>query len=224
MKFYGVRRGRITGVFDNWNACREQVFQFPNAEYKSFSTWEEAQQFVKSGQTRHAKTTIKTNPIINSTIDVWVDGACFPQDNGSMRIGWGVLITKEGEEVFRDKGNDIPPEAWVHRNVAGEIWAILKALEWCQNNQVAGITIHFDYQGLENWVTGTWKTKLPFTRAYAHAVRNSGIKIRWEKVKAHSGIPENELVDGLAKEGANFTDTKRPISRKGKISKKDKLL
>lgn len=224
MKFYGVRRGRITGVFDNWEACRKQVFQFPNAEYKSFPTWEEAQQFVRSGQAHHPNQTTKTNIIPNSTIDVWVDGACFPQANGSMRIGWGVLITKGGQEVFRDKGNDIPPEAWVHRNVAGEIWAILKALAWCQANQVTGITIHFDYQGLENWVTGAWKTKLPFTQAYAHAVRKAGIKIRWEKVKAHSGIPENELVDKLAKEGANRTEEEKLDSEEGENSKKSNLL
>lgn len=202
MKFYGVRRGRITGVFDNWKACREQVFQFPGAEYKSFATREEAQQFVSTGKTSGTHPSTSTNATSPSVIDVWVDGACFPQADGSLRIGWGVVITKGGQEVFRNKGNDIPREAFIHRNVAGEIWAILKALEWCQENQATDITIHFDYQGLESWVTGAWKTKLPFTQFYAQAVKATGIKIRWKKVKAHSGIPENEMADRLAKEGA----------------------
>ncbi|MDR4495221.1 MAG: viroplasmin family protein [Nitrospirales bacterium] len=211
MKFYGVRHGRITGVFDNWRACREQIFQFPGAEYKSFSTWEEAQQFVRTGETGSPNpSSPSTNTTTSSNIDVWVDGACFPQTDGSMHIGWGVLITKGGQEVFRDKGNDIPSEAHGHRNVAGEIWAILKALEWCQTNQATDITIHFDYQGLESWVTGAWKTKLPFTQYYAQAVRETGIKIQWEKVKAHSGIPENEIADTLAKEGAHLGSGKKP--------------
>jgi ribonuclease HI len=212
MKFYGVRRGRITGVFDNWPACREQVFQFPDAQYKSFSTREEAQEFVRTGHTSPRPPSPPVHIPQSSAIDVWVDGACYPQPNGFMRIGWGVLITKGGQEVYRDKGNDIPHEADVHRNVAGEIWAILKAVKWCQAHHITHITIHFDYQGLESWVTGAWKTKLPFTQMYAQAVRDSGIHIRWEKVKAHSGIAENELVDTLAKEGANLAKEETPDS------------
>jgi ribonuclease HI len=37
---------------------------------------------------------------------------------------------------------------------------------------------------------------------YAQTVNASGITIHWSKVKAHSGNPENEIVDQLAKEGA----------------------
>jgi ribonuclease HI len=37
---------------------------------------------------------------------------------------------------------------------------------------------------------------------YAQAVKASGITIHWSKVQAHSGNPENEIVDRLAKEGA----------------------
>lgn len=212
MKYYGVRRGRITGVFDNWKACREQVFLFPNAEFKSFPTWEEAQHFVRTGQINLPQALPHPSSISKSGVNVWVDGACFPQANGSMQIGWGVLITRDGQEIYRDKGNDIPPEAWIHRNVAGEIWAILKALEWCQTNHITDITIHFDYQGLESWVTGAWKTKLSFTKFYAQSVREAGVRIHWKKVKAHSGIPENELVDSLAKEGANLTQKGNPKS------------
>ena len=89
-----------------------------------------------------------------------------------------------------------------HRNVAGEILAILKAIKWCQSQKITEITIYFDYQGLESWVTGAWRAKLAFTQAYAQAVTESGLTIHWVKVKAHSGNPENELVDQLAKEGA----------------------
>jgi ribonuclease HI len=64
------------------------------------------------------------------------------------------------------------------------------------------VTLYFDYQGLESWATGAWRAKLPFTQLYAQTVNTSGITIHWSKVKAHSGNPENEIVDQLAKEGA----------------------
>jgi len=202
MKFYGVRRGRTTGVFDSWDACRKQVFKFPGAEYKAFPTREEAASFLSPAEKPLNKTTETSELSSDSQIAIWVDGSCFPQEDGSLRIGWGLLVKQDGEEVHRAKGNDIPPEAVAHRNVAGEIFGILKALEWCQAQGIAEVTLYFDYQGLESWVTGAWRAKLPFTQLYAQTVNASDITIHWIKVKAHSGNPENEIVDQLAKEGA----------------------
>ena len=202
MKFYGVRRGRTTGVFDSWDACRKQVFKFPGAEYKAFPTREEAVSFLSPAEKPLNKTTETSELSSDSQIAIWVDGSCFPQEDGSLRIGWGLLVKQDGEEVYRAKGNDIPPEAVAHRNVAGEIFGILKALEWCQAQGIAEVTLYFDYQGLESWATGAWRAKFPFTQSYARAVKTSDITIHWIKVKAHSGNPENEIVDQLAKEGA----------------------
>lgn len=201
MKFYAVRRGRTIGIFESWDACRAQVHHFPGAEYKAFPTREEAEAFFLS---RLSREPIKNKPAAtsDSSIEVWVDGSCFPQEDGSLRLGWGLLAKKNGVEIHRDKGNDIPQSAMNHRNVAGEILAILKAIKWCQSQGITEMTIYFDYQGLESWVTGAWRTKLPLTQAYAQTVIESGITIHWVKVKAHSGNQENELVDQLAKEGA----------------------
>jgi ribonuclease HI len=203
MKFYAVRRGRTTGVFDSWDACRKQVHKFPGAEYKAFPTREEAFSFLSLAEKPLNKTTETSSEVSSdSQIGIWVDGSCFPQGDGSLRIGWGLLVKQDGEEVYRAKGNDIPPEAHRHRNVAGEIFGILKALEWCQAEGIAEVTLYFDYQGLESWVTGAWRAKLPFTQFYAKTVNASDVTIHWIKVKAHSGNTENEIVDQLAKEGA----------------------
>ena len=202
MKFYGVRRGRTTGVFDNWEACRKQVDKFPDAEYKSFSTREEAMAYISPSTPRRNNSKRESDSFSASTPAIWVDGSCFPQSNGTLLIGWGLLVKQDGKEIYRAKGHDIPSEAVDHRNVAGEIVGILKALEWCQEKGITEVRIYFDYQGLESWATGAWRAKLPFTQFYAKSVQTSGITIHWTKVKAHSGIPENDIVDQLAKEGA----------------------
>ena len=72
------------------------------------------------------------------------------------------------------------------------------------------MTIHYDYQGLESWVTGDWKVKTAFTQDYAQFVQSSGLIIHWVKVKAHSGESGNEIVDKLARGAA----VKRKIGRK----------
>ena len=202
MKFYAVRRGRSTGVFDSWDACRKQVHKFPGAEYKAFPTREEAFSFLSRAEKPLNKTKETSALSADSQIAIWVDGSCFPQADGSLRIGWGLLVKQDNEEVYRAKGNDIPPEAHRHRNVAGEIFGILKALEWCQAQGITEVSLNFDYQGLESWATGVWRAKFPFRQHYSRTVKASNITIHWIKVKAHSGNPENEIVDQLAKEGA----------------------
>lgn len=200
MKFYGVRRGRITGIFESWEACRAQVHHFPGAEYKAFPTRKEAEAFI-SKVPQSAAPEIASTPS-SPNIEIWVDGSCFPQADGTLRLGWGLLVKKNGIEIYRDKGKDIPQAAVNYRNVAGEILAILKAIQWCQIQGISEITLYYDYQGLESWATGAWRTNLPFTQHYAQAVKKSGITIHWVKVKSHSGNPENDIVDQLAKEAA----------------------
>ena len=36
-KYYGVKVGRVPGVYENWNECEAQVKGFKGAEYKSFA-------------------------------------------------------------------------------------------------------------------------------------------------------------------------------------------
>jgi ribonuclease HI len=107
-----------------------------------------------------------------------------------------------GQELHRASGSDVPADANRHRNVAGEIMAIRKAVAWCQRKKIKEMTIYFDYQGLESWVTGEWKAKTSFTQDYAQYVQNSGLTIHWVKVKAHSGESGNEIVDKLARGAA----------------------
>lgn len=132
--------------------------------------------------------------------EVWVDGSC--SGNG-LHIGWGVIIKRKGTEVYRSSGNDVPDEARTQRNVAGEITAILRALEWCSTNNLRDIVIYYDYEGLEKWPTGRWKAKNPFTQNYARSVNESGLSIKWRKIRAHTGVATNEEVDVLARTAAS---------------------
>ena len=41
-KYYVVWEGRARGIFDSWEACKEQVDNFKGAKYKSFDSLEAA--------------------------------------------------------------------------------------------------------------------------------------------------------------------------------------
>jgi len=48
-KYYVVWKGRTTGIFNDWNTCKSQVYGFPGARYKSFPTLEEAEAAFQGG-------------------------------------------------------------------------------------------------------------------------------------------------------------------------------
>jgi ribonuclease HI len=113
-----------------------------------------------------------------------------------------VLIVGSRSELYRATGTDVPQEARSQRNVAGEILAVRNGLSWCREHGVRHVSIYYDYEGLEAWVTGRWQARNPFTAAYALCVRESGVVVRWQKVRAHSGRSRNEQVDRLARQAA----------------------
>ena len=87
------------------------------------------------------------------------------------------------------------------RNVAGEMLGAMYAVQWAINNGYHDLEIHYDYEGIEKWAQGEWRTKNVLTKKYADFMKEkSGIlKISYQKVKAHSGNHYNEEVDKLAK-------------------------
>jgi ribonuclease HI len=47
-KLYCVKHGRKTGIFQTWDECESYVKGFPGAQYKSFQTASEAQEYMSS--------------------------------------------------------------------------------------------------------------------------------------------------------------------------------
>ena len=45
-KFYAVRAGRKPGIYMSWEACKTQVHGFAGAQYKSFTTREDADEYM----------------------------------------------------------------------------------------------------------------------------------------------------------------------------------
>lgn len=137
----------------------------------------------------------KAPPIIAKGVQAYVDGSYH---NG--RVGYGAVLLRDGQEVQRFSGRVM--EDLESRQVAGELMATISVLEYCQKNNIPAIEILYDYAGIEKWARGQWKANLPLTQRYAAFVRACTVKIKWHKVKSHSGTTWNDVADGLAKKGA----------------------
>lgn len=46
-KYYAVKKGNKTGIFETWSECQESTKGFSGPIYKSFSSYDEAQAFLE---------------------------------------------------------------------------------------------------------------------------------------------------------------------------------
>ncbi len=120
------------------------------------------------------------------------------------RTGYGAVILKDGMIVAELSGKVDTPEAFTSRQVGGEIQAVIEVLEWCKKEKVKEITILYDFQNIEKWATGKFRTNTPMTQAYKEYIDNCDISITWHKVDSHTGIELNDRADMLAKNGARL--------------------
>ena len=69
-KYYVVWQGLQSGIYDNWNECRQQVLGVEGAKYKSFENLVEAQQALQMGYAAWRK----QNPVMPQSTARFVTG------------------------------------------------------------------------------------------------------------------------------------------------------
>ena len=189
-KFYAVRAGRETGIFETWDACKAQTSGFPGAIFKSFLTRAEAEAYLDGAQPQ-------SEPDPQEGAVAYVDGS---YNNATKEFSCGAVLFLNGEEIhFSEKFCD-PGLAEMH-NVAGEIKGAETIMRYCLEHGIPAVTICHDYQGVASWATGEWKANKPGTAAYSAFCKaaKQKMKIAFVKVKGHSGNKYNDLADRLAK-------------------------
>lgn len=132
----------------------------------------------------------------NTGIEIDVDGSW--QVDG--RVSYGLVIRQDGREDYRE-GGAVPsddPDLSAHRQIGGEIYAVVQAIRWCARHKIKECTIYHDYEGLARWALGEWKSNTPLTKRYVDFIRQAPVRIHWVKVPAHTGLVWNELADKLA--------------------------
>ncbi len=207
-KYYAVKKGKKTGVFKSWAECRAAVEGYPGAEYKGFALLEEANAYLGcteggSGNCSGIQTEVhagdKDIPEEGCLL-AYVDGS---YDDSLKRYAFGCVFLLPDGKIYTEYGNGDNGQSLQHRNVTGEMLGAMYAVKTAMLNNYKRLEIRYDYQGIEKWVTGEWRSRTELTQKYAHAMREwgRGIDIRFTKVAAHSNVRYNELADRMAKTG-----------------------
>lgn len=212
-KFYAVKQGKSTGIFQTWEECKASVDGYPGAEYRGFAAKTEAEAYLAGEGNfetgaylssaegyaidERCEAEIRRTP---GQVVAYVDGS-FDEKIGKYAFGC-VILTPEGETIRRF-GNGDNPQSMALRNVTGEMLGAMYAVKWCGKYGYSAIEICYDYMGIEMWATGGWKAKNELTQKYAAFMREHGRKlhISFRKIAAHTGDRYNEEADQLARTG-----------------------
>lgn len=162
-KFYVVWKGKKTGVFTSWDACKKQIDNFKGAEYKAFTSKEEAEKAFKGNYEDYkGKDKKKINlseaelkrfgkPIVPS---ISVDAACSGNPG---KMEYRGVETHSRSQLFKqgpfEKGT----------NNIGEFLALVHGLAYLKQKKI-NLPIYSDSKIAMGWVTkGQCRTKLQLT-------------------------------------------------------------
>lgn len=195
-KYYTVKVGRETGIFESWEECQKQIINFSGAVYKKFTDLKAAKDFLNTKEEENSSDDL-------SGLHAYVDGSF---SNSLQETGYGAVILYNGEIKHTISGKS---KKYIDmRNVAGELFATGMAAKWALDNGYKEITIHHDYTGISAWAKGEWKTKQEGTINYKNYIESlkEQIEIKFIKVKSHSGDLYNDMADELAKKAIDIIE------------------
>lgn len=153
-KFYVVWKGRNPGIYEHWDACKQEIVGFAGALYKGFPDRASAEAAYAKGFTgfEDAKAAAQPNPatavVKPVTPSIAVDAACSGNP-GKM----------EYQGVFVDFGTTPPTTTQLFKskvfengtNNIGEFLAIVHALAWQKQKRTA-FPVYSDSVNAQKWV------------------------------------------------------------------------
>lgn len=139
---------------------------------------------------------------------VYTDGSYF---ESRKEVCGGYVIVQDGKAVAAERfksNNSLFTQSW---NVSGELAAVVlmtkKLLPAVGKNRDCTVIINYDYKGVANYLNKgdqAWQAKKQISYWYVESMKElmkeyPNCNLKFNKVKAHSGVYWNEVVDTIAK-------------------------
>lgn len=200
-KHYGLKSADGTKeVLTSWDDARKFISSHKNTQYKSFATEEMARAWLRSERPVIAE--------LSAGDTVYTDGS-FSDENGA--YGWSFShvsdtdVKQDGRVIDFKCGKGSDDLVMEERNVAGEMVAAMRAVQYMIVRRIHTFTLRYDYAGIGKWVTGEFKTSSEGSVKYKDwmnkMIQKYSLDITFEQIPGHTGDWYNELADILARKG-----------------------
>ena len=141
-------------------------------------------------------------PAVMPEAYAFVDGSYNDNFQGKKVYGYGGIVHIDGKDTFVH-GNGSKEEYVVSRQIPGEVFGSIAAIEKAIELGAKHLVVFYDYAGIGHWATSgkRWKAEKPIAREYVQRYDelSKKIKVNFYHVKAHTNIEGNEEVDRMAK-------------------------
>lgn len=194
---YALKSKQGNEIFHSWEECQAAMKDRTGISYKAFVNDAMCKTWFAGGR-----------PVIEEIIDesgkitIYTDGSF---NESIPAYGWGFVAVLHDEEIHTECDTGKTPELLPQRNVAGEMVAAMKAVQWAAMHGYRSVELRYDYAGIGKWPLGT--QQVSDSNAYAgyycdwmRKMENI-INISYVQIPGHSGDWYNEKADELAKKG-----------------------
>ncbi|KEI03192.1 ribonuclease HI [Clostridium botulinum] len=211
-------------IVDSWSECLNYVKGVKGAKYKSFTSIKEAEEYLSDGENL-LKKGIDEYP--QNIPNFYVDGS---YNSGSSKYSYGLVMVEDGVIKYIENGAAENKTGKDVRQIAGELKAAIRSLQYAAENNIKNIVLIHDYVGVCYHATGVWQRREESSEKYYNdfnsIIKENDIKVIFVKVDSHTGDLYNEMVDEFAKAAADVTikgETKKYLKDKKVVVKNMEL-
>lgn len=184
-------------IVNTWAECLKYVKGVKGAKYKSFPDIESASEYL-SEDTKLLKKEDNSYP--QDCLHIYVDGS---YNINTEEYSYGLVAVRNNvvEYINSDSSKDSSKKNI--RQIAGELEAAVKAVQYALEKGDKRVVIFHDYEGICHHATGFWERKEQSSAEYyekMNKLMSEGIQVIFVKVDSHTGDFFNELVDEKCKE------------------------
>lgn len=188
-------------IVDTWAECQRYIKGVKGAKYKSFEDINEAKAFLSKGDGM-LKKGVDSYPM--DCLHIYVDGS---YNISTERYAYALVAVKDNVIEYVENGRSEDNSNKAIRQIAGELEATVKGVEYALKKKENRVVIFHDYAGIAHHATGFWERKDQSSVAYHNKMKSlidSGIEVIFVKVDSHTGDLYNEIADEKCKEALNI--------------------
>ncbi len=170
-KYYAVKRGKSTGLFNNWAECQEAIKGYSGAEYKSFTDEKTALLYLM-GEEVKPKATVKSDIqklTREDECNVFASGS-YEKDASKCNLAIiikNVIGTRTYLCCVLDEFCD------KQKTIAAEILSAYIGLKLAVDLGYKNINLYSNYEGIKRWAEKDWAAKNEVVSNFVRCIKEN---------------------------------------------------